>query len=68
MKGWKKTLPPIGFAIAGVLFLIAFLEERVIDGGPLHYPWLGIAIMFFASAVLFAIGPKSGGGTGPPNA
>ena len=52
----------IGFAITGVLFLIAALEERVIDGGPIHYTWLGIAIMFFA------IGLKSGGGTGPPNA
>ena len=68
MKDWKKTLPPIGFAIGGVAFLIAALEERVIDGGPLHYTWLGIAIPFFAAAVLFAIGLKSGGGAGPPNA
>ena len=58
----------IRFAIAGVLFLIAALEERVIDGGPIHYTWLGIAIPFFAAALLFAIGLKSGGGTVPPNA
>jgi hypothetical protein len=68
MKTWKKTLPPILFAISGVAFLFAALEERVIDGGPLHYTWLSFAITFFALAVLFfAIGRKSGGGTGPPN-
>ena len=66
MKDWKKTLPPIGFAIGGVAFLIAALEERVIDGGPLHYTWLCMAFMFFT--VAFAIGRKSGGGTGLPNA
>ena len=68
MKVWKKTLLPIGFAIAVLCFLFAALEERVIDGGPLHYTWLSFAITFFALAVLFfAIGRKSGGGTGPPN-
>jgi NADH:ubiquinone oxidoreductase subunit 6 (subunit J) len=69
MKGWKKTIPSIGFAIAGVAFLFAALEERVIDGGPIHYTWLCLAFMFFAIAFMFfAIGRKSGGGTGPPNA
>ena len=69
MKGWKKTLPPILFAIAGVAFLCAGLEERVIDGGPLHYPWLSLAFTFFVVAfVSFPRGRKSGGGTGPPNA
>jgi hypothetical protein len=69
MKTWRKTLPPIGFAIAGVLFLFAALEERVIDGGPLHYHWFGMAIMYFALAFLFfTIGRKPGGGAGPPNA
>ena len=66
MKVWKKILQPILFAIAGVAFLIAGLEERVIDRGPLHYTGLSFAIMFFAIAVLFF--RKSGGGTGPPNA
>ena len=50
MKGRKKTLLPIGFAIAGVLFLFAGLEERVIDGGPLHYTWLSMAFMLFVLA------------------
>jgi hypothetical protein len=69
VKVWKKTLLSIGFAISGAAFLIAALEERVIDGGPLHYPWLGLAIMFFTLAVVFfAKGRKSGGGIGPPNA
>ena len=69
MKDGKKTLPAILFAIAGVAFLFAGLEERVIDGGPLHYPWFGFAITYFALAVVFfARGRKSGGGTGPPNA
>jgi hypothetical protein len=67
MKVWKKTLLAIGFAVAVVAFLFAGLEERVIDGGPLHYTWLSLAFMFIALAVLFfAIGRKSGGGTGPP--
>jgi hypothetical protein len=69
MGGWKKTLPPILFAVAGVAFLFAALEERVIDGGPIHYTWLSMAFSFFAIAVLFfIIFRKSGGGTGPPNA
>ncbi len=69
MSGWKKTLPPILFAVAGVAFLFAALEERVIDGGPIHYPWFGFAIMYFALAVVFfAKGRKPGGGAGPPNA
>jgi hypothetical protein len=39
------------------------LEERVIDGGPLHYTWLSLAMMFFPLAVVFfARGWKSGGG------
>src|SRR3954469_15136910 len=53
MKVWKKTLPPILFVIAGVAFLFAALEERVIDGGPIHYTWLSLAITFFALAVVF---------------
>ena len=69
MKVWKKPLQPILFAIPCVLFLIAALEERVIDGGPIHYPSLGLAFLFFAIFVaVFATGRKSGGGTGPPNA
>ena len=69
MKDGKKTLPSILFAVAGVAFLFAGLEERVIDGGPLHYTWLSLAFMFFVLAfVFFARGRKSGGGTGPPNA
>ena len=69
MKVWKKTLPPICFAISGVAFLFMALEERVIDGGPIHYTWLSFAFMFFVLAfAFFAIGRKSGGGAGPPNA
>ena len=69
MKDPKKTLPSIVMAIAGMCFLFAGLEERVIDGGPLHYTWISLAFMFFVLAfVFFARGRKSGGGTGPPNA
>jgi hypothetical protein len=66
----KRTLPAIlFFAVAGVGFLIAGLEERVIDGGPLHYTWLALAVVFFALAVVFfAVGRKSGGDSGPPKA
>jgi hypothetical protein len=38
-------------------------------GGPLHYPWLALASMFLALAIVFfARGRKSGGGSGSPNA
>ena len=67
MKTRKKfLLASLFFAIAGVAFLFMVFEERIIDGGPLHYTWLCMAFMFFT--VAFAIGRKSGGGTGPPNA
>ena len=51
-------------------FLFAALEERIIDGGPIHYQWLGMAFMFFliAIAIGIAFSRKSGGGTGLPNA
>ena len=69
MKVRKKTLPSILFAISGVGFLFMALEERVIDGGPIHYTWLSFAITFFALAfVFFVIGRKSSGEAGPPNA
>jgi hypothetical protein len=38
------------FAITGVIFLITGLEERVIDGGPIHYVWISLAVTFFAIA------------------
>jgi hypothetical protein len=70
MKTGKQfLLASLFFAIAGVAFLFMVFEERIIDGGPLHYTWLGFAITFFALAVVFfARGRKSGGRTGPPNA
>ena len=59
MKVWKKTLPPICFAISGVAFLFMALEERVIDGGPIHYTWLSMAFLFFVVAfVSFVRGRK----------
>jgi hypothetical protein len=70
MKTRKKfLLASLFFAIAGVAFLFMVFEERIIDGGPLHYPWLGFAITFFALAVVFfARDRKSADGAGPPNA
>jgi len=69
MKNWKKTVPAILFAIAGVVFLFAGLEERVIDGGPVRFNWLSLSFLYFAVGfVFFARGRKSGGGTKPPNA
>lgn len=64
----KKYLRPLLF-VAPVLFLIAAFEERVIDGGPIHYNMIGLAVTFFGSAVavLVATGRKSDGGSGPPN-
>ena len=69
MNVWKQNLPPILFAITSVASLIAALAGPVIDGGPLNYTWLSFAIMFFAFALLFfAMGRKSGSGSGPTNA
>lgn len=68
MKVWKKTLVSILLAMAGALFLFAGLEERAIDGGPLHAAWISLGFLYFALTFLFiARGRKSGGGTGPPN-
>jgi hypothetical protein len=69
MTARNYTRLSIGFAIGGVAFLFAGLEERVIDGGPLHYTWLCLAFLYFVLAfVFFARGRKSGGGAGSPNA
>ena len=66
---WKKNLVPILFAFAGVAWLIAAVAGSVLRGEPLNYTFLTFAIVFFTSAALFfAIGRKSGGGSGPPSA
>ena len=69
MNVWKKNLFPILFAFASVAWLIAAVAGPVLRGEPLNYTFLIFAIVFFTSAVLFfAIGRKSGGGSGPPSA
>lgn len=59
----KKTIALILFAITGAAFLFAAFEERVTDGGPIHYPQLFLAITFFAIA--FAVSRDK---AGPPKA
>jgi hypothetical protein len=69
MNFWKKNLAPMLFAFASVVSLIAALAGPVIEGGPLNYTFLTFAIVFFVFAVVFfAVGRKSGGGSGPPSA
>ena len=69
MNGWKKSLPPILFAFASVAFLIAAnVAGRVMEGEPLNYTFLTLAIVFFGLAVVFVVGRKSGGDSGPPKA
>jgi hypothetical protein len=68
MNVWKKNLAPILFAFASAVFLIAAVVWRVIEGEPLNYTFLTFAIVFFVFAVVFfAVGRKSGGGSGPPS-
>jgi hypothetical protein len=68
MNVWKKILLPVLSAVGSVGFLIAAVAGRLIEGEPLNYTFLTFAIMFFMFAVLFfAIGRKSGGGSGPPS-
>jgi hypothetical protein len=38
------------------------------EGEPLNYTFLTLAIVFFGLAVLFFVGRKSGGDSGPPKA
>ena len=69
MKDWKKILLPILSAVASVAFLIAAVAGPVIDGGPPDYTFLTFAFVWFTfAAFFFAIGRKSGGGSGPPSA
>ncbi|MDZ4684600.1 MAG: hypothetical protein SH850_05875 [Planctomycetaceae bacterium] len=64
-----KKLVPILMAFASVAWLIAAVAGPILRGEPLNYTFLIFAIVFFNSAVLFfAIGRKSGGGSGPPSA
>ena len=68
MKNWKNKLAPILFALSGVLFLVPVMKD-VIQREPVRTVFLVLAIMFFVFAVVFfAIGRKSGGGSGPPSA
>lgn len=69
MTDWKKTLPPILFAIAGTAFfalaVLFFAYGRVAFG----ILWLALGIPFVALAVRFyAVGRKSGGDSEPPKA
>jgi hypothetical protein len=48
----KKTIALILFGIAVVAFLFCAFEERVIDGGPIHYTWLSLAGAFTAIAIV----------------
>jgi hypothetical protein len=50
-----RLITSILFAITGVAFLIGALEERVIDGGPIHYTWICLAITWFALAFVFFV-------------
>ena len=69
MKVWKKTLPPIGFAIASAAFFACAVLFFAYGRIALGITWLSLAVLFFALAVLFfARGRKSGGGARPPNA
>jgi hypothetical protein len=69
MNVWKKNLVPMLFAFASVVSLIPAVVGPVIKGEPLNYTFLAVAIMFFVFAVVFfAVGRKSGGGSGPSSA
>ncbi len=69
MNVWKKNLVPMLFAFASVASLIPAVVGPVINGEPLNYTFLTVAIMFFVFAIVFfAIGRKSGGGSGPRSA
>ena len=63
MNVWKKNLPPILFAFTSVASLIAAnVAGRVMEGEPLNYTFLTVAIVFFVLAVVFfVVGRKPGG-------
>jgi hypothetical protein len=69
MKTWKNWLVPALFALGGVLSLVPGVLGPVIKGEPLNNVFLAVAFMFFTFAVVFfAVGRRSGGGSGPPSA
>jgi hypothetical protein len=69
MENWKNNLVPALFALAGGLAFVPAVMKPIFKGEPLDRIWLAIGMMFFVLAVgQFAIGRKSGGGSGPPGA
>ena len=69
MNVWKNNIVPMLFAFASVVSLIPAGVGPVIKGKPLNYTFLTVAFMFAGMAVVFfAIGRKSGVGSGPPRA
>ena len=69
MKNWKNKLVPTLFALASVLFLVPAVVKPVIKGEPFNHTFLVLALACSVFAVVFfAVGRKSGGGSGPPSA
>jgi hypothetical protein len=65
MKVWEQRLVPAGFALAGVLFLVAAIKP-VIKGQTLNAAFLIVGALCLILGI--AIARKSRGGTGPGGA
>jgi len=67
MKAWEQKIVPIGFAFAGVLFLVAALKPFLKNGEQLNASFLALSVL--SLAVGLATWRKSvRGGPGSPSA
>ncbi|MDP3773142.1 MAG: hypothetical protein Q8Q85_02650 [Gemmatimonadales bacterium] len=66
MKVWGPKLVTTGFALAGVLSLVAGGVKPAIKGEPLNVTFLGVGVFWLVLSVV--VGRKSGSGPAPPSA
>ena len=66
MKAWDQKIVPVGFGLAGVLFIIA-AAISALKGKGFNAAYFSLGVLFLILGL--AIARKSGGsGTAPPNA
>ena len=69
MNALKSRLVPMLFALSSAIFFVVAVVKPLDRGEPVNTTFLVFAFAFLVFAlVFFAIGRKSGGGSGPPSA
>jgi hypothetical protein len=63
MKPWERKIAPLGFVVAGALFVVAAVVPAI-KGQPLDATFLALGVVFAILGV--ALWRKSGDSTAPP--